>query len=103
MISEYEYHFFQGLLVLEEPFKTILDPATDGKGIMILGQVTKSLLLFALFHFDPGARYFWWWIRSQGELLWSNCPVQHVHKVLTDYFLLIFLSYPHPASWERLK
>ena len=51
MISEYEYHFFQGLLVLEEPFKTILDPATDGKGIMILGQVTKGLLLFAHFHF----------------------------------------------------
>jgi len=30
--------FLQGLLVLEDPFKTILDPATDGKGIMILGQ-----------------------------------------------------------------
>ena len=43
---ELKIFHFQGLLVLEDPFKTILDPATDGKGIMILGQVTKSLQSF---------------------------------------------------------
>ena len=111
---------FQGLLVLEDPFKTILDPATDGKGIMILGQVTKisnnsvhvhisnyfklqySCAYFKLFKFvlqiisnysthvhtsQKGARHIWWWVRSSGELLWPNCPVQHVHKVFTDDFI----------------
>ena len=28
---------------MEKPFKTILDPAKDGKGIMILGQVAKTI------------------------------------------------------------
>ena len=76
---------------------------------MILGQVTKISnnsvhvhisnyfnLFFKLFQIivlnhvhnsQKGARHIWWWVRSSGELLWPNCPVQHVHKVFTDYFI----------------
>ena len=54
---------------------------------------------------QKGARHIWWWVRSSWELLWPNCPVQHVHKVLTDYFTFEFHIHRQGAGglWNKVN
>ena len=53
-----------------------------------------------------GARYIWRWVRSERELLRSDCSVQHVHQVFFTAFLSFFCSQSKPQGagslWDQI-